>query len=144
MWKWLEKLTNPKPCGCCDESGLPIPRWPDPPTPEVPEPKPEPEVVVVPPVTLYEVIVRGADFEHVYSDLIGYEYGVKKYGVLNLDLKYADKYRQNYYAAGTWKHVSSGKQDLKNADVEQVKLAWEDPEQKKLPEFPITLGDPPV
>jgi hypothetical protein len=91
------------------------------------------------PVELYEVVVRGDNFQHVYQDLKTYTYSIKKNGHAVLDLKFVDTYQQVVYAAGNWKMISSTKQDIKPAEVDQVKLAWEDPEKKKLPEFPVTL-----
>jgi hypothetical protein len=125
FWRDLIGLKPKAKCECCDEKGLL----------KVEEPKP---------TQLYELTVLSKNGSESYSDLVNYNYTVKKNGVLALELTYTKGYKQVIYADKTWNKIEARPQNIKTADIEQVKLAWEDGSKPEVPEFPITLGDPKI
>ena len=94
---------------------------------------------------LYELVITfypGTNREPVlFSDLVEYKYSVhRKTEVLDIYLTYKNgDYKQLFFNRGTWFNIESRNQEIKLADIDQVKAAWEPPIERKLPEFPVTL-----
>ncbi len=90
----------------------------------------EEELVTNPiPPQLFETIVLGPGFTHVYSDLTDYEYFIVKDGALKIDLTLLNsKYKKHLlYAPKQWWSVTNNAQLIKNPDIDQIKTAWESP-----------------
>jgi hypothetical protein len=90
--------------------------------------EPQEQLVAGPP-SLFVLAVHGKDFKHSYEDLVNYEYTTNKKGCLNLTLNPVnEKYEKHIlYAPGYWQVVVGQAQDIKNPDVDQIKVAWESP-----------------
>jgi hypothetical protein len=133
MWKWLETTKDrwvKKSDDCDCDCG----------TCKLDEPTKDPK-----PVQLYELVIHYPNPSEslVFKDLLHYEYDTlgKDNRVVRLTLSFLDKSFAQLVVAPGWKYIKSYNQPA-ITDLEQVKTAWSDPNVEKLPEFPITLGDP--